>query len=86
MKTKRARAGRDSPVAVSRTYGDANPATGAVVSGGAFKHAILQAGASSITADPTVAIAQVPAGARVWLAAKGGAGRIIAGSFDLVII
>ena len=65
---------------------DANPATGSVVSGGAFKYAILQAGASSITVDPTVAIAQVPAGARVWLAAKGGAGRIIAGSFDLVII
>lgn len=65
---------------------DASPATGAVVSGGAFKWAIIQAGPAQVTVDPSVALAQVPAGARVWLAAKGGAGRIITGSLDVVII
>jgi hypothetical protein len=65
---------------------DTNPASGAIVSGASFVWATIYAGAQSGHINPGVPWGPFPAGARVWIAATGAAGRVIEAQADVYTV
>jgi hypothetical protein len=65
---------------------DCNPASGVIVPGATFVLAAIHAGAQSGHVAPEVKCGPLPAGARVWFAAVGAAGRVVFVAADVYAV